>query len=253
MGLAKKYADDLMALYFYARSKWFIDPYKSIEDYHHDLLTDWSFGIAAHVCEGSFFNFPRFLATKFEQNDFSSIMLYSPSAHPMETLAPPEVVIAFEEGLAEIKKVEAASVALAIADEAHTKATKELNIDRERLEKNTNELSIFLNANQDEIKRKLLAAKKENMSLKQCLQIHVRYQNSPVVDSTLPWPYNIGVSRWLPPEYPDYLNCFPSYGPSPLDEDREELISVSAEIYRAYVDCYNEYHQIKQYLDKKIM
>lgn len=247
--MAKKYANDLMNLYLLARSKWFIDPYKCIEEYHDDLLNDWNIGIAAPSCVENYFNFPSFLASKLEQNDFDSIKLYSSKAHSSQPIVPLEIVGVFQEELVQLAKVEFASAAIAVAHEVHMTATDKLNAERERLSQNVNQLSSLLG--QEGLKRKLLekinTAKIQNglMSLNQCLLTHVQYQNFNVIDPTLPWPYNVGVKRWLPTEYPDYLNCFPSYEPSPLDEHRAEPIKVSLDVYRAYVSCYNEYHQIK--------
>lgn len=156
MRICKKYAHDLTKLYFLARSKWFIDPYKSIEEYHDDLISDWTPEVAP-LCDNNYFNFPQFLAAKFEQEDFNSIRHYSPRAHPTETLAPPEVVIAFQEALVENAKVEIASSVLKIAHQVHVTAINELNVEQERMLQNRQELSALLDNNEERIKQALQA------------------------------------------------------------------------------------------------
>jgi hypothetical protein len=155
MRIAQQYAKDLMALYSLARSKWMLDPYKTAEDYHYDLLADWN-GSAASL-GGNYYAFPRFLTAKLEQNDLQAIRQYSPFAHYFEPLPPPEVIMhTLLETTLVMAKVEIASTALAVSHEVDVQATQQLNIERERLKANTSNLSALL-ANPDELKQKLLA------------------------------------------------------------------------------------------------
>lgn len=55
----------------------------------------------------------------------------------------------------------------------------------------------------------------------------------------LPFPYSLGIQRWLPENYPDWLNYFPNYNSSP--EPGQNL----------YGQYYQEYHAIKEYLNSQ--
>ena len=156
MRIAQQYAHDLIALYSLARSKWMLDPYKTAEDYHHDLLADWNCSAVSQQ-GGNYYDFPRFLTAKFEQNDLQAIRQYSPFAHYFEPIPPPEVIMqTLLETQQVMAKVEVASAALAVTHAVDVQATEKLNIERERLRANTGNLSALL-ANPDELKQRLLA------------------------------------------------------------------------------------------------
>jgi hypothetical protein len=87
--LREKYIQDLEALYFLARSKGFVDPFLTLEEYHNKLVFDWTHGF--HSTE-SYFDFPLFLAHKMEQNSLFVICRYSPTAHPNKPVFFPELL-----------------------------------------------------------------------------------------------------------------------------------------------------------------
>lgn len=131
--IAEKYAEDLTNLYSLAHSKWFIDPYKTIEDYHYDLLKDWNTLFAYNICQGNYFNF---LAERFKDDDISSIRKYSPWSHYYEAIPPPEFVLdIINEAQLAITKVEIASDILAISNNLSIIANEKLNVERKELPK----------------------------------------------------------------------------------------------------------------------
>ncbi len=160
--IVKKYLADLTALYGYAKGNWFIDPFKTIEEYHYDLQKDWESGPENRMLCKDFSNFPLFLKAKFEQEDFYTIKRLSPRAHPKETMPPIEVILAYEEIDMSLQKVQRASKLLDAASQAEAAAIQELNIERTQLHNNISQLSTFINNNEDKIKKALRARMNKN-------------------------------------------------------------------------------------------
>lgn len=155
--LFQKYVTDLTALYGSAKANWFIDPFKTIEEYHFDLLQDWESGAIAKTLCRNFFDFPVLLKAKFDQQEFFTIKELSPRAHPKETLAPVEVVFAFVEIEKAMAKVEIASHALDVAHQVSLAPNHKLAVERARLQQNTVQIGALLANNEDRIRQALLA------------------------------------------------------------------------------------------------
>jgi hypothetical protein len=151
--LFKKYVADLAALYGAAKVNWFIDPYKTIEEYHFDLMADFE-TLPRHICQ-NYFDFPSLLKSQFDKDSLLTVREWSPRAHPQETIAPPEVVQIFLEIGKSMVEVEVASRTLNAAHQIGIAVTEELNVERQRLANNVANLDALLNNNEDRLRQAL--------------------------------------------------------------------------------------------------
>lgn len=157
-----KYANDLMSLYMVCREHWYVDPYKTVEVYHYDLLEDWKSGHAADICGGDYFNFPSVLEDLFRQSDYEAVLTLSPKAHLNEPLAPPEVAQAISRLLISDVQLNHASVQLidAVEREENNLKTEFDNMKKlgeacDTLHEVTEEFHILLTTNREQIRAAL--------------------------------------------------------------------------------------------------
>lgn len=152
--LAVKYVTDLQALYFLARVKGFIDPYKTIEEYHHDLMEDWTLG--GHNPPNVYFDFPQFLVEKMQVNSLEYLRSYSPRAHPDTPIISPEVLLASQAIDETLETLETTFRELDVVHQKHEEAAQQLSVEQEKFSKATESLGNTLAQNKEKIKQALI-------------------------------------------------------------------------------------------------
>jgi len=150
--LAAKYAVDLPALYCLAREKGFIDPYKTMEEYHEDLIVDWSHRIAT---TDSYFDFPPFLMELMQQNSFVTLRSFSPKAHPDRPIISPEMILMVEAIEENLQKTEKTFNDLSESSQRLEETLHQVDIERARLSRASQTLGEILQ-DPDRLKRALL-------------------------------------------------------------------------------------------------
>jgi hypothetical protein len=161
--LVDKYVKELPALYCLARVKGFIDPYKTMEEYHHDLLDDWTSG-ALNFPNG-FFDFPQFLVRIMQANSLVYLRTYSPRAHPDRPIISPEILLASAAINETFGKLDATFNELDEVHREHEEAAEQLSIEQEKLSKATEDLGSTLAQNREKIKQALIKKTKNRIKL----------------------------------------------------------------------------------------
>ncbi len=155
--IMKKYTNNLTALYGCAKVNWFIEPFKTLEEYHQDLLKDWEHIRENRIHCKHYVDFPAYLKAKFDQRDFNSIMRLSPRAHPKAAIPPVEVISAYEDVGKAFVEVKAVSKVLDTATQVKAAVYKDLNAERASLDQNVTQLKTLIDNNEDKIKQALRA------------------------------------------------------------------------------------------------
>lgn len=147
----KRYIKDLTSLYCIARFKGFIDPDKTIEKYHYDLMEDW--GLFNAGC--SFFDFPQLIIKQMEENSWIHLRSYSPKAHPYRPAISSEIMSVSVRLEEERERLNNVSNDLNCSIQGLTKSTERLKKKQEKLIHASAELDIVLR-NSERLKQALV-------------------------------------------------------------------------------------------------
>ncbi len=171
--ITAKYVEDLRFLFLKGRDQWYIDPFKTIKEYHQAICIDWESAKNRQMYHGALSSFPQFLIENLHKGGFEAVYNLSPLAHLKEPLAPPEVALEIEKlvfGGFVLKHVfQQLDKSIQKETQLVTKqiiVMKELGTTLDSLHEVTNGLHNLITGNEEKIKealRRKLLEKKKNL------------------------------------------------------------------------------------------